>query len=146
MKLKLLRLNKGISQKELAEQIGTDMPMLSKFETYKCLPIPSMLRKITDVLKCTIDDIYEPHELYQCRSKTKVKSKNEPSTYHLSVHLPREARAFLKSSLKECGYGSVTDWITRCYEQLQRTYKEITKEKTSLEAAKQLVKPNQTKR
>ena len=36
MKLKLLRLKKGISQKELAEQIGTDVPMLSKFETYKC--------------------------------------------------------------------------------------------------------------
>ncbi|MBQ8178017.1 MAG: helix-turn-helix transcriptional regulator [Clostridia bacterium] len=147
MKLKLLRLKKGISQKELAEQIGTDVPMLSKFETYKCLPIPSMLRKIMDALKCTIDDLYEPHELYQPKVKEKPTTKKEPNTYHLSVHLPREARAFLKTALKDCGYSSVTEWINRCFEQLQSTYKEVKeKEKTSPNAVKQVVKPNQSKR
>lgn len=40
MQLRAMRIRKGKQQKELAKAIGTDEPMMSKFENYKCLPIP----------------------------------------------------------------------------------------------------------
>ena len=53
MRLREIRKAKGRQQKELAEKIGTDEPMMSKFENYKCLPIPSMMRKLLKELGCS---------------------------------------------------------------------------------------------
>lgn len=65
MRLREIRKAKGRQQKELAEKIGTDEPMMSKFENYKCLPIPSMMRKLLKELGCSrVEEIYEPHEVY----------------------------------------------------------------------------------
>ena len=45
-KLRQVRIAKGRQQKELAQKIGTDEPMMSRFENFKCLPIPSMLARL----------------------------------------------------------------------------------------------------
>ena len=140
-KLRQVRIAKGRQQKELAQKTGTDEPMMSRFENFKCLPIPSMLAKLTQELDCTVDDIYEPHEIYMqgVRAKESTpRKKVESEVYHLTVNLPPEAREFFKTALKKCGYKDITDWANRCFERTRRQYEEIlAKEKDSARAGKQ---------
>jgi len=78
VQLRAMRIRKGRQQKELAKAIGTDEPMMSKFENYKCLPIPPMMKALCDELGCEVGDIYEPHEIFLTSPKVTVKvSKNE---------------------------------------------------------------------
>lgn len=141
MKLKQIRIAKGRQQKELARKIGTDEPMMSKFENYKCLPVPSMMKLLTEELGVSIDDIYEPHEIYMqgVRAKESTPRKKVKSeVYHLTVNLPPEAREFFKTALKKLGYKDITDWANRCFERTRRQYEELlAKEKDSTSAAKQ---------
>jgi transcriptional regulator with XRE-family HTH domain len=138
MRLKELRIAKGRQQKELAQKIGTDEPMMSKFENYKCLPIPEQMNRLVEELGCSIDDIYEPHEVYYQRGNTTAKKKS-PTVYNLSVRLPRESKSFLKKALKKCGFKDITAWILWCYERLQTQYGNIveSEKKDSTHAAKQ---------
>ena len=140
-KLRAIRIAKGRQQKELAQKIGTDEPMMSRFENFKCLPIPSMLSRLTEELGCTIDDIYEPHEIYLQGVTVKAsapKAKKNTEVYHLTVNLPPEAREFFKTALKKLGYKDITDWANRCFERTRRQYEELlAKEKDSTSAAKQ---------
>ena len=144
MRLRELRQAAGKQQKELAKAIGTDEPMISKFENYKCLPIPPMMKKLTDELSCCVDDIYEPYEVYYQNSKPTVakKSKNTLSVYKLSVRLPKEAKSFFKKALKKCGFKDITAWVLWCYERLQTQYGNIVEneKKDSTHAGKQDVK------
>lgn len=138
-RLKEIRIAKGRQQKELALKIGTDEPMMSRFENYKCLPIPSMLIKLTEELECNVEDIYQPHEIY---SSARPKSASAPKkanneTYRVTVKLRPEAREVLKTVLKKCGYKDITDWINRCYERTVRKYEKVlAKEKDSTHAGK----------
>ena len=126
MRLKELRIAKGRQQKELAQKIGTDEPMMSKFENYKCLPIPEQMDRLVKELGCSIDDIYEPHEVYYQVGKPKAEIKKKtPTVYNLSVRLPRESKSFLKKALKKCGFKDITAWILWCYERLQTQYGNI---------------------
>ena len=138
MKLKQIRIAKGRQQKELAIKIGTDEPMMSKFETYKCLPVPSMMKRLTEELGVSVDDIYEPHEVYYQGARAKAsapKKKAEEEVYHLTVNLPPEAREFFKTALKKCGFKDITAWVNWCFERLQTQYREILeKEKDSAHA------------
>ena len=115
--------------------------MMSRFENFKCLPIPSMLSKLTEELGCTVDDIYEPHEIYLQGVTVKAsapKAKKNTEVYHLTVNLPPEAREFFKTALKKLGYKDITDWANRCFERTRRQYEELlAKEKDSTSAAKQ---------
>ena len=76
MQLRAMRIRKGKQQKELAKAIGTDEPMMSKFENYKCLPIPPMMTALCRELGCEVEDIYEPHEVYLSSPKATVKVAN----------------------------------------------------------------------
>ena len=141
MHLRELRIRKKLQQKELASKVGTDEPMMSKFENYKCLPIPSMTKAICEELGCNVEDIYEPHEIYINASVGKVKEhkKKKPNCYHLTVNLPPEAREFFKKALKKCGFKDITGWVNHCFDRLQSQYKRIVEdeEKDSTRAAKQ---------
>ena len=116
MRLREIRKAKGRQQKELAEKIGTDEPMMSKFENYKCLPIPSMMRKLLKELGCSrVEEIYEPHEVYlQLASinATVAKEKKESDIYKLTATLPKGAKAIFDKALKPLGSRSITDWVT----------------------------------
>lgn len=88
MQLRAMRIRKGKQQKELAKAIGTDEPMMSKFENYKCLPIPPMMTALCRELGCEVEDIYEPHEVYLSSPKATVKvangKKKKKDCYHLT--------------------------------------------------------------
>ena len=135
MRLREIRKAKGRQQKELAEKIGTDEPMMSKFENYKCLPIPSMMRKLLKELGCSrVEEIYEPHEVYlQLASinATVAKEKKESDIYKLTATLPKGAKAIFDKALKPLGYRSITDWVKQCFERLEDAYRDLqAKEKT----------------
>lgn len=132
MFLKEKRLEKGKSQKEIAQLIGTDEPLYSKFENYKCLPVPVMMDKLTETLDCEIKDIYSDGEVYYRKVRKKASAS---SGYKLTVVLPPDAKEFLQTALKECGYKDITYWVWRCYERLQKQYENIQKEKASSQPA-----------
>lgn len=122
MKLKQVRLAKGRKAKELALSIGTDEPLMSKFENYKCLPIPPMMEKLCKELECQPTDLYEKEEMYYIGSRKSTATKKKKNIYHLSVELPNEAREFFKSHIKEMGYSDITDWANQCFSRLVYEY------------------------
>lgn len=125
----------GLLNKELANKVGTDNSMISRFTHFKCLPIPEMMRKMCEILNCTTSEIYEDNEIYY-KPTTKRKTKRETNKYKLTVELPKEAQAFIKKALKKCGYKDITEWIMKCYLRLKKHYALIEayeKEKASHE-------------
>ncbi len=126
MKLKEKRVEKNKKQEELAKTIGVDVPMLSRFENYQCLPVPKTMDKILTALDCELEDIYEPHEVYVKPRKAR-KCSDEADIYKITVRLPKEARREIKNALKTCGYKDVTYWIWRCYERLLKQKEIIEK-------------------
>ena len=139
MKLKEIRIASGRQQKELAQAIGTDEPMMSRFENYKCLPVPSMMEKLTRELGCTVEDLYEPSEIYLQAEKKPSRTestKRRVNTYRLSVGLSIESKGLLDEALGACGYKSRAEWMRACLDRLEREYREI-KEKDLAHAGKQ---------
>lgn len=140
MQLREIRIRRGMQQKELAKAIGTDEPMMSKFENYKCLPIPSMMKALCEELDCEVDDIYEPHEIFLSKVTVKVSKdkKRKKECYHLTVDLPPEARKFFNEALQKCGFKNITAWVNHCFERLKAKYAQILEdEKDSAPAGKQ---------
>lgn len=136
MRLKEIRCAKGRQQKELAKAIGTDESMLSKFENYRCLPIPPMMKKLLDELGLKrVEEIYEPHEIYFQLASVRAsitKKKKKSDIYKLTATLPKGAKELFDKALKPLGYRSITDWVKHCFEKLEDTYREFeVNEKTS---------------
>lgn len=150
MKLKEKRLEKEIKQKDLAEAIGTNEAMLSRFENYKCLPTPPMMDSLTKELGCEISDIYEDNEVFYKKKKVGGKKK-EKGVYKLTVRLPIEVRDLLEKALPKCGYRNITAWIDRCVERLKKQYEYICaaeekKKKDSTPTDQSSVKSNEQKK
>ncbi|MGL4606614.1 MAG: helix-turn-helix domain-containing protein [Eubacteriaceae bacterium] len=59
MRIKELRQRKKISQKKLAEIVGTNQSAISQWELGLTSPTADKLPLIAHVLECKIDDIYE---------------------------------------------------------------------------------------
>ena len=124
MRLKEVLEEKHKKAKVLAQEIGTDEPMISKFANYKCLPIPVQMEKICESLDCQISDIYKDEEIYykQAHKKQTKKATNTAvllDFYNLCVRLPRDACKWLaRENLKKLGYKDLSDWIRDCYRQL----------------------------
>lgn len=124
MNLRELRIKNGIKAKELAEKVGTDEAMMSRFENYKCLPTPPTMAKLCDELSCVPTDIYDSSEMYYQAPAHKTKRLSRVNiVYHLTADLPVEAREWLKEHLTMMGYLSVTEWINDCYRALKEQYK-----------------------
>lgn len=126
MELQERRRERGLEQADLAKRIGTNAPMMSNFENYKCLPVPKMLAKICEELHCTRQDIYSDNELYVLNRKGQINSteRAEPEVYKLSVRLPDRAREMLtQENLEKCGYHSLKDYIWHCYLHFERLVK-----------------------
>lgn len=120
MKLKEILEQKNKRAKELAIEIGTDEPMISKFVNYKCLPIPAQMQGICKSLDCEVTDIYTEEEVYyQNTTKKQARESKELNFYNLCVRLPNEARKYLSSeNLELVGYKDKTQWILACYKEL----------------------------
>lgn len=120
----------GLKQRELAERAKIDEGLMSKIETYKCLPVPETMELITEALRCLVEDIYEPEEIYYplAMSKGSAKRPSEKDKYYkITVRLPKGAKEVLERVLPVCGYKDITYWVYRCYERLQAQYEVIRK-------------------
>ena len=61
--LKAKRLEKGMTQNEVADRCGITQCAYSYYEIGKRQPKPEMLKKLATVLDCTVDDLLkEPLE------------------------------------------------------------------------------------
>ena len=57
MGLKKMREKNGMSQKDLAEELGVDQSAVCLWETGKTLPRAKLLPKIANILGCTTDEL-----------------------------------------------------------------------------------------
>lgn len=57
MGLKKMREKSGMSQKDLAEELGVDQSAVCLWETGKTLPRAKLLPKIANILGCTTDEL-----------------------------------------------------------------------------------------
>lgn len=113
MNLKFYLKKTEISQKELADQLGTSEPMISKFSNYKCLPIPEDMKKMCNILQCNVLDIYDKDEITFIERKPK-RAVADLSIYKLTVHLPSEYRElFEPKTLRKLGYHNLVDLIEK---------------------------------
>lgn len=130
MELTKKRKEAGLKQRELAERAKIDEQMMSKIENYKCLPVPETMQLITEALRCLVEDIYEPEEIYYTGAEVRAKRKRPSEKgkyYKITVRLPRGAKEVLERALPVCGYKDITYWVYRCYERLQAQYEVIRK-------------------
>lgn len=58
MNIKELRLAAGLTQVELAAEMGTVQSTVSAWESGSSLPSAGLLPKLADTLHCTIDALY----------------------------------------------------------------------------------------
>jgi len=56
------RMEKHLSQRELAEKIDMNVTQLSKIENGKTYPLPSTLWLIAKGIGCLVDELYEVSE------------------------------------------------------------------------------------
>lgn len=135
MKLKSLRVDKGISRAKIVKALKKadsriDSGLYDKYEEYIALPTPKQIKAICEVLKVEPLDIYNKEEITLNKPQNDDKqggSEKEPECYKLTVLLPAEAKEWLnKEVLNKCGYRSITHWVSVCYKRLQKQYEHIT--------------------
>ena len=128
MNIKQIREKRGISQKQIAEAMGVDTPLISKIESYKCLPTPPGMDVIARLLQCDIDEMYEPHEITYSNAKRRRKDGEE---YKVCVRFEKDIKHKLKELFRICGYHSVSDWIYTCYRRLEAQAEILRKKQES---------------
>lgn len=57
MNYKKLREKSGLTQKELADELGVDQSAVCLWETGKTQPRAKLLPKIAKILRCTVDEL-----------------------------------------------------------------------------------------
>lgn len=62
MKLREIRTQKRYKQNEIAEQIGVSPAAVHHWETGACEPSIANLKKLAEVLDCTVDDLLKDQE------------------------------------------------------------------------------------
>ena len=58
MPIRQLRERLGMSMYELAEKMGVSVATVSRWETGEAVPVTGRLGALSDVLHCTIDELY----------------------------------------------------------------------------------------
>lgn len=128
MNLQSVRQSKNIEQAELAKQVGTNAPMMSNFEHYKCLPVPRMLKMMCEILHCEISDIYSNEELYITTLKRNRVPEEKRIFYKLTVSLPDSMRNLLsQNNLERCGYHSLKDFIWHACKRFEKQLYAVNK-------------------
>lgn len=62
MRIKEAREKRGITQRELAEELGVDQSAISFWEAGKTHPRASMLPRLTKALGCSLDELFAEKE------------------------------------------------------------------------------------
>ena len=63
IKLKALRINKDMSQAQVAEALGIIVRTLQNWESYTTSPTAMQLVKLSELYECGLDNIFLPDEL-----------------------------------------------------------------------------------
>ena len=63
IKLKALRINKDMSQAQVAEALGITVRTLQNWESYTTSPTAMQLVKLSELYGCDLDNIFLPDEL-----------------------------------------------------------------------------------
>lgn len=63
IKLKALRINKDMSQVQVAEALGITVRTLQNWESYTTSPTAMQLVKLSELYECGLDNIFLPDEL-----------------------------------------------------------------------------------
>jgi transcriptional regulator with XRE-family HTH domain len=63
IKLKALRINKDMSQAQVAEALGITVRTLQNWESYTTSPTAMQLVKLSELYECGLDNIFLPDEL-----------------------------------------------------------------------------------
>lgn len=63
IKLKALRVNAEMTQKEASEKLGVTQKTLQNWEEYRTSPTGAQLSRLADLYGCTLDDIFLPKML-----------------------------------------------------------------------------------
>ncbi len=140
MKLRELRIKKGLKQKEFAKLVGVSSMCMCLIENYKCLPVPETMGEMCKVLNCSVNNVYEPREIalqMAKTSQTKTEKKSSSQIYHLTVNLPKRARKFFKNNLSKLGFKNITEWVNYCFEKLEGQFEEQAKKKDFTQACQQ---------
>lgn len=58
MNLRAARIQKGLSQTELAKRAGVELSLISRYEQCKTTPRPETLEKIAKALDCSAEQLY----------------------------------------------------------------------------------------
>lgn len=61
MKLRQVRMNKGLTQVELSKKSGVSRSKISQYESGQMFPRVPTLLKLAHALDCTMDDLVEQH-------------------------------------------------------------------------------------
>ena len=125
MTIKQVRESRGYSQLVIAAALGMDVPLVSKIERYRCLPIPKDMEILTELLDCEISDLYTSKEI--TFRKEKEKERKSEDVYKVCVRFPSETKVRIKELFKECGYHSVSDWVYACFRRLEKQAEIIKK-------------------
>ena len=63
IKLKALRINKDMSQAQVAKALGITVRTLQNWESYTTSPTAMQLVKLSELYECGLDNIFLPDEL-----------------------------------------------------------------------------------
>lgn len=118
MKLKELRLEKGLFAKQLGLQVGLHEADVSKLEHYHFLPTPETMKRLCLALGAKPTDIYEVEEmtLYtpETPAKDKVPKKRRKTNgeyYNFHVMVPRAWQMPLLRAIRKLGYVTIHNWL-----------------------------------
>lgn len=124
--LKRIREKKGLTQTELAEALGTDKYMISKFENNVCLPIPIMTRRLCILLETEIDKIWKKSEIYITPRNLALERRNEANRltyYNFACRIPKACcNTLQQDKLKQMGYSSKKEWLLKQIERFEREF------------------------
>lgn len=95
LKIKELRKEKKISQKELSEKIGIDNSQLSKIEQGKMMPTLLQLMEISSIFNVSLDWLTGREEVKEAIQQDPPAANNE------LVELLREKAAILEGQIKD---------------------------------------------
>lgn len=93
-KIKLLRINKGLSQKQLADLLGVNSSVVSKYETSAVVPSIAVIKKLTKVFGISSDELLGLTDKKYVDLEELLKS-----TIDLT-NLPNEDVEYIKSTVK----------------------------------------------
>lgn len=119
MKLKELRLEKGLFAKQLGLQVGLHEADVSKLEHYKFLPTPETMKRLCLALDAKPTDIYEPGEMTLYTPETPAKEKAVPKKrrktkgeyYNFHVMVPKAWQKPLLRAIRKLGYVTIHNWL-----------------------------------